>query len=362
VFRFDEAAQAQGAHHQKFAVIDGQHAFVGGIDLCEARWDDRAHRTHNPLRTSRGEPSKPYHDVQAHLEGREVAGALRDLFVERWARSGGGPLELVEPQEPALPELPGVPCIRLGAGPVALSRTDPHSDGDTVNEVEHLLVDAIGAAERLVYIETQYFSSSHVRDALIARMQDPRRSRLQIALVVNERADGLKEELAVGLRQAKNLERLREVAAETGHALGIYVSLSDGAGEAQRPTFIHSKLLLVDDRFLTIGSANLTNRSMELDSELNASWEAPVTASALGRAIRRLRVSLLAEHAGLVGTAAIRPLVTGRELVARLDALTTRPGARLRPRGPLTPAQRAAMRLVDPEDLPFDPVRREAER
>ena len=62
---------------------------------------------------------------------------------------------------------------------------------------------------------------------------------------------------------------LREVASETGCALGCYFILCDGAHETFRATYIHSKLMIVDDEFLTIGSANLTNRSMGLDSELH---------------------------------------------------------------------------------------------
>lgn len=71
----------------------------------------------------------------------------------------------------------------------------------------------------------------------------------------------------------------------------------------RRMTFIHSKLLLVDDRFLTVGSANATNRSMGLDTELNLSWEAvdPAGQPELVAAIRGVRTSLLAEHAGLYG-------------------------------------------------------------
>jgi phospholipase D1/2 len=184
------------------------------------------------------------------------------------------------------------------------------------------------------------------------------RARLQIVIVVNERAEAFKEEVAVGLRQAKNIARLRQVAAATGHALGVYYSLSDGPGEAQRATYIHSKLMLVDDRFLTVGSANLTNRSMEVDSELHVAWESAADdRSRLGRGIRRLRISLLAEHAGLAGTTAIRPLVAIDGLVDRLNQLAGQAGARLQIHGPPRPAQQTAMSIIDPEDLPFDPAR-----
>ena len=371
VFRFDDAEAAGGCHHQKFAVIDGEVAFVGGIDLCEARWDDRAHRSENPLRISRGTPSKPYHDLQAHLIGREPGVALRDLFVDRWRRSGGEALNLDEAAEAAAAvqaprpwePLPGLArAIPLGGAPVALSRTDPRGENQTVKEVEQLMLDAIDAADRLLYIETQYFSSTSIRKGLVARMRARGRPRLEIVIVVNERAEALKEEIAVGLRQAKNLERLRQVARDTGHALGVYYSLSDGAGEQQRATYIHSKLLITDDRFLTVGSANLTNRSMGVDSELHVSWEAPPEARRdhhLVRGIRRLRVSLLAEHAGLSGAAAIRPLVAMDGLVGRLDEIAARPGGRLRAHGPPSPGQQRAMKIVDPENLPFDPAKAE---
>jgi phospholipase D1/2 len=164
--------------------------------------------------------------------------------------------------------------IRLGPGRVGISRTDYLADKRRVQEVLQLFIDAITAADQLIYIETQYFSSSRICQALVERMRAPGRPGLQIVVVVNERAEALKEEIAVGLRQAKNLERLRRVAASTDHALGLYFSLSDGAGKTQRATYIHSKLLAVDDRFLNVGSANLTNRSMGVDSELHVSWEA----------------------------------------------------------------------------------------
>ena len=72
--------------------------------------------------------------------------------------------------------------------------------------------------------------------------------------------------------------------------------------------------MVVDDRLLTLGSANTTNRSLGLDSELNLTWEARkrLDGEELRGTIRRLRVSLLAEHAGLQGVAAVRQLVARR--------------------------------------------------
>ncbi|MBI1735846.1 MAG: hypothetical protein HYR51_11790 [Candidatus Rokubacteria bacterium] len=110
--------------------------------------------------------------------------------------------------------------------------------------------------------------------------------------------------------------------------------------------------MIVDDRFLTIGSANLTNRSMGLDSELHASWEAAGRDAALVSAIRAVRVGLLAEHSGhAAGDAGALDAMDG--LVARLDAIAARRDRRLRVHAP-TAARKTLIELVDPESLPFD--------
>jgi hypothetical protein len=94
---------------------------------------------------------------------------------------------------------------------------------------------------------------------------------------------------------------------------------------------------------------------MAVDSELHASWEARGNDTTLTRAIRRVRVSLLAEHSGLAGRHGVRRLVSLTGLVGRLDAIAARPDARLqRHRGP-TPAQETLLSMVDPRSLPFDP-------
>ena len=360
-FRFDDSPVSGGSHHQKFAIIDGRIAFVGGMDLRDACWDDRRHLVENPDRTSRGRPDKPYHDVQSYLAGGPAPVALEQYFFHRWRLAGGEP--------PRLPRaLPGGDDYRprgallLGAARVALSRTQPRRLAAPIREVERLLEDMIDAAERLIYIETQYFSSERIREALVRRMRATGRPRLDIVIVLNERAEALKEEIAVGLRQAENVEILRAVAAETGHALGCYYPLPDGAaGEDAEHTYIHTKLMLVDDRLLTIGSANLTNRSMGIDSELHATWEAEETNLALRRRIHRVRVSLLAEHAGIRTRADVRALARMEGLVARLDALTARADLRLRPHASPSPAQKAVLSVIDPRSLPFDSDGREAD-
>jgi phosphatidylserine/phosphatidylglycerophosphate/cardiolipin synthase-like enzyme len=164
------------------------------MDLRDACWDDRRHLAVNPDRLSRGSPHKPYHDVQVYLTGGATPRALEQYFFERWQRAGGTP-------PPLRPPLTGGDDLRprdavvLGAAQVGLSRTEPHADAPAIREVECLIVDAIASAERLVYIETQYFSSRRIRDALVRRMRDAGRPRLEIIVVVNERAEAIKEEM-----------------------------------------------------------------------------------------------------------------------------------------------------------------------
>lgn len=364
-FRFDDNHVERGCHHQKFAVIDGEVSFLGGLDLCDARWDDRSHRDKNPLRINvSGEQGKPFHDVQAFVRGRELAASLVELFACRWERAGGAALPRLEPSdESALLSQRIESALPLSARHVALSRTDPYGSpgGPTLcTEVQALHVAAIEAAERLIYAETQYFSARVIEEALLRRMRASERSLLEIVLVLNLRGDTLKEQAAVGLAQAQVLMNLRKVAAETGHKLGLYYSLPkcDPNEKPERATYIHSKLMIVDDHFLTVGSANLTNRSMSIDTELNLSVESAHAHDELVHSIRAARAELLAEHTG--GPAI--DLVDG--LVAHLDQLAERgeqgqepEACRLRRHPGPSMGERAALALLDPQKLPFDPAR-----
>ena len=182
-FLFDDCRTVGGSHHQKFIVIDGTLAFLGGMDVCEARWDDRRHLAHNPVRLSHGKPQKPYHDVQTYFVGEDAAKALTRLFLDRWVRAGGESLTL--PESVGAPPESGEPrrALALGATRVAFSRTDPQGKEPAIREIEQLFVDAIEAAERLIYVETQHFRSRIIYDALVSRMRAAGRSRLEIVVV-----------------------------------------------------------------------------------------------------------------------------------------------------------------------------------
>lgn len=246
---------------------------------------------------------------------------------------------------------------------VALSRTDPKSSPcpdpehvEPCREVVELYVAAIAGAERHIYVETQYFSSHQIAEALIQRLREPAGPALDVILVLNMRAETFKEEVAVGLAQAKVLADLRKAAEGTSHQLGIYYTtpLTKDLSEPERATYIHSKLMIVDDRILNVGSANLTNRSTGVDTELNATFEACSDDAARNEAVRSsieaIRLDLLSEHLG-----APARISTAEGRVASLDDHAARRNGRMPLHPSPTEREKKVLDVVDPQMLPFDP-------
>jgi phospholipase D1/2 len=348
-FRFDCCDSFDASHHQKFVVIDGTIAFVGGLDLCSGRWDERDHRAAHPLRVNADQvPYMPFHDVQSHHVG-PVAAKLAELFQARWKCVSGDELPLPPPKEVRL-ELE--PTLTINAREVAISRTQ-RLGSDTpgcIQEIQRLFVDAINTAEHIIYIENQYFSSKALYNALLTRMRETSRPRLEIVLIIAKDAEAVLEQLSIGFVQKKLVHHLQEVAAATGHSFGMYYPVSVGSDGKDVATYIHSKLMLVDDRFLSIGSANMNNRSMGYDTEVNVAWEVP----SHDHSIRDVRVNLLAEHTGL--DPACGELRNTKGLVDYFNALAAKGSSRLR-HHPLEIVSEDYQWVtsVFPDGLPFDP-------
>lgn len=342
-FEFLSHPEAGGCHHQKLAIIDGAVAFLGGLDLCDARWDTRGHDKGDARRIDvKGKPYKPFHDIQVALRGPVVA-PLERLFVEGWRRVRGEDPKTAPPgpsgpssaagglHEVDLSRLSEGMGLPLGSRRIAVCRTEWSDAGHpAATEIQAMLERAIGAAERLIYIETQYFTSRALAQALYRRLADPERSKLELVLVMPAGADSPKEDFVLGDRQRAIRRFVADVARYHGHQFRLLMS-SESTDAAPSPaTFIHSKVLIVDDEFVTIGSANFTNRSMRVDREVNVAWEtrleAPADAARLEEDIRRLRASLLAEHSGVENDEFFSS-VPG--LIERIDEVCKRPGGKL---------------------------------
>jgi phosphatidylserine/phosphatidylglycerophosphate/cardiolipin synthase-like enzyme len=332
-FKTDGTVPLGGSHHQKVAIIDGRVAFMGSADICQDRWDTSAHVARDPLRVSRHDQAyKPYHEVQAVFTGQPVRSML-DLFATRWQHATGEQLDLasfVADDEDIFSALPVT--VPMPVANVGLSRTVPGAPGrEHVHEIRDLYVRAIHNAQHMIYIETQYVTSQCVRDALIARMKDEAKPKLDVVLVLPHKPEKFKEEFTIGAPQAGVLDDVVAAAKETGHALGIYnVATPDYAMAGAAPIFvyIHAKLMIVDDEVFIMGSANLANRSMTVDSEINATWAVHPGETELRNAIRRVRVRLLLEHLG--EAADVRVVAARRGLVARLERVVEEGKGRLR--------------------------------
>lgn len=331
-FHFDNRHAFAASQHQKFVVIDGYASFVGGMDICASRWDDRRHSAHNPFRVdSNGRAYGPYHDVNSYHTG-PVSEELTEIFRRRWLNATGKEIKLAPARRGDYVPGDGL-AVAIAAGTVAISRTQARSLARRkmpVSEIRSLYIDAIRSARSLIYIENQYFSSYAVYRALVKRMKRCG-SKLQIVFILPRKEQTLIENIYVGIAQTRLLKSLRRVARREGHSMGIYFPVVRSKDGQEEQVFVHSKLMIVDDGFMTIGSANANNRSMGLDAELNVSWEAPAHGQKeFVESVKKARVDLLAEHTGGDTQGALDSLGRIDGLVAYLDSVADSPAGRLR--------------------------------
>lgn len=167
-----------------------------------------------------------------------MATKLAELFESRWKCVRGDEVDLPPPSEVKV-DLD--PTLKIAASQVAISRTQRHgSDTPCVQEIRRLFLDAIHTADNVIYIENQYFSSKALYNALLTRMRETSRSRIEIVLVIAKDAEALLEQLSIGFVQAKLIHHLKEVAAATGHSFGMYYPASVGSDGEDVATYIHS--------------------------------------------------------------------------------------------------------------------------
>ena len=287
-YRLDGFHPTGGSHHQKVAVIDDRLAFVGGLDFTLGRWDSNEHGPEDQRRADLGEEiPQPYHDVQVMLGG-EVAAVLGDLARERWLRATG---ERLEPPPSGDHELwPEALEPELTDVEVAVARTLPKCEGQAeVREIQHQLVDAIGRAKRWLYIENQFFTAPVIAEALASRLAES--DGPEIVMVMPYETVGWLSQNTMDVLRERRIRQLRD--ADHHGRYRVYYAHMPGLGDDC--INVHSKVMVVDDELLVVGSANLNNRSMGLDSECNIAIEAK------GREENRtgiaiLRNRLLAEH------------------------------------------------------------------
>lgn len=287
VLAFDGRHPLRGSHHQKLVVVDDAVAFVGGIDLTAKRWDTTEHRVDDPRRKHpSGTPYEPVHDMQVALAGA-AARLAGDIARRRWLFATDEALPPLALSERRI----DWPEADMTDVEVALVRTEPAIRGRPgVTEAMDLTVAALRAARRHIYIESQYFASKRICDVLCERLAEP--DGPEVVIVSTLSSHGTTERLVLGANRDRFIRRLSQCDRH-GRMRAFYpvVPKPDGA---EQEIIIHSKLVIVDDAFLRIGSSNLNQRSEGLDTELDVAVEARADAERL--AILALRDRLLAEH------------------------------------------------------------------
>jgi phosphatidylserine/phosphatidylglycerophosphate/cardiolipin synthase-like enzyme/uncharacterized membrane protein YdjX (TVP38/TMEM64 family) len=267
-FELDSTLPFGSAQHQKIVCIDGSLAFVGGLDLTIRRWDTSDHCADQPLRCDPGgKPYPPFHDVQCLVDG-DAAASLFELAEERWRAAGqqthGGRHALRGARWPS-----HVPVMAEHM-PVGIARTDVVCPmGSTIREVERSMIAAIRSATSFVYIENQFTSATKIARELAEQMQ--RVPSLRVLVVAPKLHSSWLESQAMQNGRGAFIDYFSKAGLADRIRFVYPVSRN---GDTEAAVMVHSKLMIVDDRILRIGSANLNNRSMGADSECDLVFEA----------------------------------------------------------------------------------------
>jgi phosphatidylserine/phosphatidylglycerophosphate/cardiolipin synthase-like enzyme len=273
-------------HHEKLVVVDDRVASVGGIDLTSFngdRYDSAAH----PWR-----PALGWHDAAAFVRG-PVVGDVAEHFRFRWEEVAGEELPAAaSPAESGEHELQLVETI-----PEKVYRARQRGSF----RILETYVRALHSAERLIYLESQFLWSPELVEILAAKLRQPPHDDFRIVAVLPARADSGNDDSRgqVGV--------LAQADAGAGRFLASALYARNGG--AREPIYVHAKIGIVDDRWLTIGSANLNEHSLFNDSEVNLVSCEPDLA-------RATRERLWAEHLELP-----RNEVADREAAELVDEL-----------------------------------------
>ncbi len=285
----DSCLPIGSSQHQKIVVIDSSLAFTGGLDVTIRRWDTCEHLYRNPHRVDpTAEPYNPFHDVQAVVDD-EAAHALSDLVAERWRFASGDPLITGEGSA-KWPD--GVDPLFRDVD-VSIARTVPvHDAMPEVREAERLFFDMIDSAQRSIYIENQFLTNTSIAERLAQRLRAC--PDLELLFIAPKTHHSWLE--AMALRHGRiRFQAIVHDAGAVNRVRFAYPEVRKGTNSVD--VMVHSKVMIVDDRLLRVGSANLNNRSMGADSECDLLVEA--TSADQRQAIIGARNALLAMHCGV---------------------------------------------------------------
>ncbi|CAL9028023.1 unnamed protein product [Prunus brigantina] len=404
-------------HHQKIVVVDSELpngglekrrivSFIGGIDLCDGRYDTPSHPIFRTLGTThqndlhqpnfagasitKGGPREPWHDIHCRLEG-PIAWDVLFNFEQRWRKQGGKDLlvELRELDDTFIPPSPAifpqdhetwnVQLFRSIDGGAAFGFPDSPEDAARAGLVtgkDHVIdrsiqdayINAIRRAKSSIYIENQYFlgssfswHSDHTRKVeevgalhlipkelslkIVSKIEAG--ERFTVYIVMPMWPEGIPESQSVQAIlhwQKMTMEMMYKDIVQALQAKGLEANPRDyltffclgnrekkRSGEYEPPEkpehdtdysraqqarrfmiYVHAKVMIVDDEYIIIGSANINQRSMDgaRDTEIAMGAYQPYhlsTREAARGQIHGLRLALWYEHLGLLDDTFLEP-------------------------------------------------------
>jgi phosphatidylserine/phosphatidylglycerophosphate/cardiolipin synthase-like enzyme len=298
--------------HQKITVVDGTHAFVGGLDpLIELngdfdRWDLPIHPFSTPFRQNMQDLTPhPWHDTHAIIEG-PAAGDVEHNFRQRWndvAQRHHLDNNLLVLEHPPAPPLESDSLVQI-------TRTIPEHTYSfrplVIRGIAQLYANALSNVQHFIYLENQYFwlhayygvnipfvgTDSPEMERNIHELSAALRRGATVVFTLPDHPN-----VGRALTDA-GLARLYDEAPEavTQGRLQVFclaTSTNIDGIEHYRPIYVHAKVAIIDDLWSTVGSANLNNRGMRDDTEMNV-------ATLNAELARNLRLMLWAEHLGLI--------------------------------------------------------------
>ncbi|KDP37092.1 hypothetical protein JCGZ_06148 [Jatropha curcas] len=403
-------------HHQKIVVVDSALpngdsekrrivSFVGGLDLCDGRYDSPFHSLFRTLDTAhhddfhqpnfagasiqKGGPREPWHDIHSRLEG-PIAWDVLFNFEQRWRKQGGKDLLLPmrELEDVIIPPSPvmfpddyntwNVQLFRSIDGGAAFGFPDTPEDAaraglvsgkDNIidRSIQDAYINAIRRAKNFIYIENQYFLGSSFGwspdgikpEDINALHLIPKELSLKIVskieagerftvyVVVPMWPEGIPESGSVQAIldwQRRTVEMMYKDIVQALRAKGIEedprnyltffcignreVKRSGEYEPSEKPEsdtdyeraqsarrfmiYVHSKMMIVDDEYIIVGSANINQRSMDgaRDSEIAMGAYQPYHLSTRQPArgeIHGFRMALWYEHLGMLDDSFLNP-------------------------------------------------------
>jgi phosphatidylserine/phosphatidylglycerophosphate/cardiolipin synthase-like enzyme len=262
----DSHERPMHCHHEKLVIVDGEVAFVGGIDLTSLG-GDRFDTSEHPMLGRLG-----WHDASSRVRGPAVTDVSAH-FAARWREVTGEQIEQPPPPAPA------------GDVQLQVARTVPDKVYDFLPDGDFRIVEsytrALRSARKLVYLESQFLWSAQVVEILAGKLREPPSDDFRVVVLLpakpNNGADTTRGQLGV-LAAADN---------RAGRFLATTISARNGG--LTGPLYVHAKVGIVDDAWLTVGSANLNEHSFFNDSEMNVVTCDP-------RLARETRLRLWSEH------------------------------------------------------------------